>query len=507
MTTELKKQIKQQIDDLADDDILLSKISLYIKEQKESSTTAHFISKENVAKSIKRNINIVVPVVCDDMFEYINDDGTVQSIQEYICELYNDNEELVKNIKSNFYYGISLLEDEENENLANTLYRNMEKAIRMERIRLNDSVKKFLKSGNFPLVITTFGFPVIERELDLEKEASEWYNPNRRNDLPIMNDFNSTKVYHIFGGKTYSSWVYNEQTLLKFIHSLHSEDYGAKNLSNLLRKHGDEEARRLLVIGASLPNWLFRFFIYPMFEEDLKNVKGYWLSLDDIEKELDFFLKQNNYSGLTNLRVENRIDKIISEATCDGICEERQPAYKPKIFVSYKRETDDKAKADTINRVVSILQKQGVVWLDTERVSEGGTPYWADIKNAVENCDIFVPIVTSRYMEEYVNACDISILATEAIVNADQMQANDKDIVASLKPVLREAYYAIAYKKKCSPIVILDESENLNAGSVEIIAKDNADIRNLPCCIFGEHTILQHNDKNPILFNLPINKK
>ena len=383
------------------------------------------------------------------------------------------------------------------------MHRSIVEAINSGRIRLKTNVARFLRNGNFPIIITTFGFNLIEKELGLKKESTEWYNPNRRNDLPILNHERPRIVYHIFGGETHSSWVYNEQTLLKFMHSLHSEDYGAKNLSSLLRKHGNEEAKSLLVMGSSLPDWLFRFFVYPMYEDELKDVKGYWLSLDDIEEELDFFLERNNYTGQTNLRNGNRVETILAEATPEEMDHIANQSHKPKIFVSYKREVDNPQKAEEIQRVIDILCRQGVVWLDTKEVSDGGNAYWANIKNAVMNCDIFVPIVTERYLEEYLDAEDVSQVMPEDFINADNNNANDNSFIAGLKPVLREAFYAIAYGKLCSPVVIYDEKNNLNAGSVEAIAKDNNDPHNLPLCIFGEHTLLLHNDKKPVFFKLP----
>lgn len=506
MSENSKEQLKMQIDNLPDDDRVLSKVLSYLKDHAQTAPSERSIYKENVAQNIRNNINIIVPIVCDDMFEYVCDDGTVVSIQEYISTAYaeEDDDDLVEAIRNNYYYGISRLEKEKKEIFANTLYRNIGECVENGRIRLNESVSKFLRNGNFPLIITTLGFPVIENELKLKKGSSVWYNPNRRNDLPIVNNVVSTKVYHIFGGETYFSWVYNEHTLLKFMHSLHSEDYGAKSLFRFLRKYGNVAAKRLLVMGSSLPNWLFRFFIYPMFEEDLKNVKSYWLSLYDIETELDFFLEQNNYSGLTNLKMENRINDVIGNATCEDGQHNHNDAKEPNIFISYKRENDNEEKAEIINRVVEILQGQGVVWLDTEKVAVGGDPYWAKIKNAVKCCDIFVPIVTSKYIKEYENACDISELASKEPLNdAGLKEANDTSTVRRLNPVLREAYYAIAYKRICAPIVIFDEEEKLNPGSVEDIASDDTNSYNLPRCIFVERTILQHNDKSPAFFNLP----
>ena len=500
------KKIHSLVDSIADNESLLLLARDYISNLIVNIGKPHAINKRDVAKNIKRNLNIIVPVVCDDMYEYINENNEILTIGDLVCEKYlnGGNDEVINAIRDNFYYGISLLERTEKESLSNAIYRDIEDTIESGRIRLKRCVAKFLRNGNFPIIITTFGFNLIEKELGLGKDSEEWFNPNRRNDLPIQNNDGLRTVYHIFGGKTHSSWVYNEQTLLKFMHSLHSEDYGAKNLSSLLRKHGNEEAKSLLVLGSSLPDWLFRFFVYPMYEDELKNVKGYWLSLGDIEKELDFFLERNNYTGQTNLRNGNRVESIIADATPDGIEYIANQSKKPKIFVSYKREINNIQKAEEIQRVVDILNKQGTVWLDTQEVSEGGNAYWANIKNAVMNCDIFVPVVTVRYIEEYLDAEDMSQKIKEDFVNADNNNANDNSFISGLKPVLREAFYAIAYGKPCSPIVIYDEKANLDAGSVEAIAKDKNNPYNLPLSIFGEHTLLLHDDKKPELFKLPI---
>lgn len=502
---EIKELIHQQLEIISDDKKLMLSALDYISNLGKSLWPIRAINKRDVAKNIRRNLNIIVPVVCDDMFEYINEENEILSIKDFICEQYHngDNDEIIKAIRDNFFYGISLLEKSERESLSNAIYKGIEETIELGRIKLKTNVARFLRNGNFPIIITTFGFNLIEKELGLKKESTEWYNPNRRNDLPILNHERPRIVYHIFGGETHSSWVYNEQTLLKFMHSLHSEDYGAKNLSSLLRKHGNEEAKSLLVMGSSLPDWLFRFFVYPMYEDELKDVKGYWLSLDDIEKELDFFLERNNYTGQTNLRNGNRVETILAEATPDEIGHILNQSQKPKIFVSYKREVDNLQKAEEIQRVIDILCRQGVVWLDTQEVSDGGNAYWANIKNAVMNCDIFVPIVTERYIEEYLYAEDVSQITLEGFINADNSNANDSSHITDLKPVLREAFYAIAYGKKCSPIVIYNEKTNLNAGSVEAIAKDKNNPHNLPLCIFGEHTLLLHNDKKPVFFKLP----
>ena len=51
------------------------------------------------------------------------------------------------------------------------------------------------------------------------------------------------------------------------------------------------------------------------------------------------------------------------------------------------------------------------------------------------NCDIFVPIVTERYLEEYLDAEDVSQVMPEDFINADNNNANDNSFIAGLKPV------------------------------------------------------------------------
>ena len=483
----------------------LKKVLDYVQEIVDSAETAPVITDDSIQECIRDDSNIIVPIVCDDMFEYVVNEGESQTIGDFICEQNRGriNENVTKAIKTNFYFGLSLYEN--GRDRSNSLYKTIAEGFKSGKLRLRDSVKNFLRKGKFQLIVTTVGFPVIESCLDEMDYESEWYNPNRRNDLPLIKDSHSRVVYHIFGGKTPNAWVYNEQTLLKFVHALHSGDYGAKNLSNYLCGIGQEDIKRPLVLGATLPDWLFRFFIYPMYEEKIKESNGYWLSLTDIEKGLDLFLSRNKYIGQTNLREGNRVDAIItgSTSTFTEIATEEVTNKKPKIFISYKREEADTVMAETLERIIGILQKQGTVWLDTQKVSDAGNPYWANIKNAVRDCDLFVPLVTPRYINEYINIQDIDQYSGNPPADALYNDANDLDDIRALKPVIREAYYAIAYNKKMSPIVVIDKKNSLGVGSLEMIARDVNDPRNLPQSIFSEHTLLLHNDDKPSFFNLP----
>lgn len=506
-TLELKSQLIQEVERIAENEYYLQKALDYIQELGKRDNT---IGKKGgmVGEQIRDNLSLIVPVVCDDMYEYVAPDGVVKSINEYICDvLCKNDDESRKEILSNSYYGITFYEREQDDDVSHRLHSNIKQAVEKGKIKLKKQVEDFLIKGNFSLIITTFGFDVIEKIFPENNRYSEWYCPHERNDLPLKAQGGTHTIYHIFGGNSESSWVYNEPTLLRFVHSLHDSDYRAKNLSRYLCP-GDASLKRLLVLGSTLPDWIFRFFVYPMYEEQLQNTVGYWLSLNDVEKGLGLFLQRNRYSGQTNLRNDSLIEKIIKEATPDISSTDLHQNKSYKIFVSYKRELEDteesRKTSKILMRVINMLRKQGYIWYDLEQVSDGGNPYWANIKRAVQECDYFVPLVTKRYMDAYEDADDIESYAGNPISDASNNDANDDNNVTSLSPVVREAYYALAYKKKCVPIIIDDG--NLSAGEVEGIAKERKDNLNLPASIFVERTLLVHDDKEPSFFELDKNE-
>ena len=503
---DIKSQLQAMIEENSENEFFLQNALNAMQSWKSSSAQTIGSNGEKVGKLIKKFKNLIVPVVCDDMFEYVDDLNCTHTLNEFICQRYNDildNEEVKASIMENLYYGITLHEQDCNDSICSDLYNAYKEAVNNGRIRLKDSVMQFLRKGNFPVIITTMGFPVLEKCLYKGKNFnSEWYNPFDRNDLPLNTSEGMHTVYHIFGGKAEKQWAYNEQTLLMFVHALHSGDYGAKNLSNYLCGNVQEECKRLLALGSTLPDWLFRFFVYPMYEDKMKDVVGYWISLNNIELGLSQFLERNRYNGQANLKQEGEVENIMKEATDEKTVQQTELMQKYNIFMSYKREPDDKDAAKRLERVKEILAKQGSVWQDKEKVSDGGNPYWANIKKAVKRCNLFVPLITLRYLEDYRNAPDIERMAEERILDANKEESNDNDEVKNLKPVVREAYYALAYKKRCCPIVIDDGSGCLNGGTMEEIVKNMSDSRNLPLKIFYEHTILVHDNKNPVLFDL-----
>lgn len=475
------------------------------------------ISDDSIGIQIRNNIHRIIPVICDDVFEWIDQNGQSLSMKEFIYSLLAEcyGECIMDMFRNkNIYHSISYFENIRNTNVNTYLHDKISEATQKKQIRLKGIVKDFLIAGDFPIIITTFGFPLIEKifqEATGITSYSEWYNPSQRNDLPIIiKKDNPPVIYHIFGGETPYSWVYNEQTLLKFMHKLHDGDYSAKNLSNYLCTHN----KHLLIIGSSFPDWLFRFLIYPISERNFGQTDGYWLSLNSIEDELDFFLARNKYHGQKNLQEMERIDHILNNAISKGATEKgmAKPTLRYNIFVSYKREKDSEERESILNRVIQILKKQGEVWLDVKEVSDGGNPYWANIKRAIiDDCNLFVPLVTGKYLNEFKNVGDWDVLNNIPCEQTLSDDANDGNVIQDLPPVVREAYYALQAKKardktcnpiRFCPIVIVDEKTK-SAGNVEKTAKHKTKGISLPPDMFSEKTMQEYNDCSPKEFNLP----
>ena len=463
----------------------------------------------------------VVPVICDDMLEYVVDMNCIISFKDFVCRYcwdekskrisQDEKDKITTAIQTNFYYGMTLLENKSGR-FRTALYQKIDKAISTGKLRMKPKIKEFLKKANFPLIITTIGFSDIFNGI-FHDRIDRWYNPYGKNDIPLSEDVSSHFIYHIFGGERSDKWVYNEQTLITFMYALHNVDYGAKNIVNYLNGNSCDidKAKRLFVMGSILPDWIFRFLVYPMYKEFISDVGGYWISLSNLDESLDYFLDRNNYE----------IEKSGKE-TIDSFSEElieNTPALdsiprRGLAFVSYKRNdiqlgghTYWENKDSVFHRVLEHLENMGyTIWVDMEHTNSADTAYWAKIKEAVEKCQCFVPIVTKSYIEAFkeqqYKGCDINweLLLSDNPVNIPYNDNhNDSDAIQGVKsPLVREAYYALSFNHcKFLPLVML--GEGIDAGVVEKIAKDNTNHICLPHRIFVDRTLVEYDINNPLM--------
>lgn len=276
------------------------------------------MSQEEVRRIIISDMvkkrNSIVPVIGEDTIVY-QDEGTGKEIpfQEFIFSEFQKkyprvtvDDAALTSMKERGYYGLSLLSQYYNEqgrfldDFMDFVSKNA------SCIKLKDEVLDFLVTFNFPIIITTVCFDIIEQQLkgQIDSYKSIWYRLNAKNDtLP------SRCVYHIFGqARDGSKWVYDEDCLLTFLLSHNDKDHGATGLTDFLK----ENEKKLFVLGCNLPNWLFRFLWQPTQtgrNSNMKTTQGYWINKEKPEDSFENFLKKKNFSA------DEQVKDILVDAT------------------------------------------------------------------------------------------------------------------------------------------------------------------------------------------------
>lgn len=261
-------------------------------------------------------------------------------------------------------------------------------------IKLKDEVLDFLVTFNFPIIITTVCFDIIEQQLrgKIEGYKSIWYRLNKENStLPAR------CVYHIFGqAKDGSKWVSDEDLLLSFLLSHNNNDFGAKGLTDYLK----ENEKKLFVLGCNLPNWLFRFLWQPTQAGRAGNVKttqGYWINKEKPEDSFENFLKKKDSSA------DEQVKEILVDATrllqeeLKREAEERSNMIDAEehfdVFISYASKDRQIATA-----IFEALKNMNVkAWFDDGGEDEItlGQQYWA--KNAYQFSKNIISMAINRY--------------------------------------------------------------------------------------------------------------
>lgn len=365
----------------------------------------HIIISDMVKKR-----NSIVPVIGEDAIVY-KDKGTGKEFpfQEFILNEFQKKYPLVivddpvlTAMKERGYYGLSLLSQYYNEQgrFLDDFMDFVSKSALC--IKLKDEVFDFLVTFNFPIIITTICFDIIEQQLKghIESYKSIWYRLNKENStLP------SRCVYHIFGqAKDGTKWVSDEDLLLTFLLSHNHKEYGATGLTDFLK----ENEKKLFVLGCNLPNWLFRFLWQPTQtgrNSNLKTTQGYWINKEKPEDSFENFLKKKNYSA------DEQVKEILVEAT-KLFQEELEFAAKERssmndaeenfdVFISYASEDRQIATA-----IFEALKNMNVkAWFDDRGKGEitPGQKYWERIESGIRHSAHFMPIITGNWMHKLTN--------------------------------------------------------------------------------------------------------
>ena len=432
----------------------------------------------------------IVPIIGDDVIVY-KDNGDLGEIpfQEFILQEFQKKYPLVKvsdsdlvSMKERGYYGLSLMSQYYEWRFLDDFmdFVNENRAC----IELKDEVLNFLVTFNFPIIITTVCFDIIEQQLrgEIENYKSIWYRLNKENStLP------SRCVYHIFGqAKDGTKWVSDEDLLLTFLLSHNQKEYGATGLTDFLK----ENEKKLFVLGCNLPNWLFRFLWQPTQVGrigNLKTTQGYWINKEKPEDSFENFLKKKKFSA------DEQVKEILVDATQLLQEELRKEAEEHNsqidtseyfdVFISYASEDRQVATV-----VFETLKNMNVnAWFDDRGKGEitPGSPYWEKIKNGIKHSAHFMPIITGNWMHKLTST---SSLKDETNLVRDWLSECKK----SDSPTQLKANYSI-------PVIVKGSSYNevvITEGYIEQVAGFGV----LPNTLFNGIDMISFDEKNVSVF-------
>ena len=348
----------------------------------------------NFVKNIYRTK--IVPIVCEDMYEFVRKDGKTQSLHSYMIKYVLEQlnleqlkltmtEDELKSIIQDRYYGISLLKSIAKNDKAvikllydSVAYAEEEKVKICDGIRLKTEVREFLKAGNFPLIVTTNCFPIIESEL--EGYVSRWNRVDDKQDSIPTNC-----IFHLFGEADSSDgecWGHDDRRRLNFIKSSLSNDYSLSALKAEMKN------KVFFILGNDCPDWLFRFILLPLCD-NLYDSTSHHYGSDKTRKEepsLTQFLLEAQFEK------ENELNTFLGKVT-EKLKEMSTPKYEYDYFISHNNK--DNTIANEFAKLLKSKNKR--VWID-EYIDD--VYHWDQILEAIQKSEKFLLFITENYLEQ-----------------------------------------------------------------------------------------------------------
>lgn len=260
---------------------------------------------------------------------------------------------------------------------------------------ISDSLVKLLRTRFFPLVLTTSYDGYIEKLMkdiygDELRVMNFFENKGEMNKSKEFGTFVPT-LYYVFGkAERNLDFAFNEDDYMRILCKW-MDNNRPQGLIDYLR------TKKILAIGGKYENWYFRFFWYSLRQSLVPEQRegDVAMSLNEQEDErLLNYLKRinvNNHRGMAYEFVQN-----LSDSLCNPNQELLAAIHTSQfkklngIFISYAHEDYPIAC-----QIYSLLVSMGVpVWFDTDKLY-GGSHYDTRINNAISQCEIFMPILSS----------------------------------------------------------------------------------------------------------------
>lgn len=296
---------------------------------------------------------------------------------------------------SELYEDANFSRKEGNIKRKENIYNVISKTLEDFGMQLKDTLKELrelISTGYFRFVFTTSFSPVVEMIMN-----DQWGEENLRvlnvmdkwkNDIKDpVNDLLTPTVYYLFGkANSNNEFVVTDNDILKVLRRWQWDMRNSKILDATSNKY-------ILALGCDHDDWLFRFIWYTL--KGAKNIdQGSVCQYADNEN-LERYLKRNNI-------LETKDAKIFVNKIIDGLKRRHSDQHlrttpnSCDVFISYSRKDGDVADA-----LYKALTNKGLsVWYDKYNLGGKGGDFMEQIYTAIENCRMFVPILSQTISEQ-----------------------------------------------------------------------------------------------------------
>lgn len=298
------------------------------------------------------------------------------------------------------------------------IHTELAKAIKTAKFSINDvslQLIKLLRTGYFKFVFTTSFDPLVEiamREQWGDVRVKNIYDEDTENqDIENERDLNIPTVYYLFGKADKNTFVATDIDALDAVRRWLQRSSTSTLLNETARKY-------ILTLGCDHDDWLFRI-IWFILKGDANNLKDGYVAQYSDNKELERFLIRNK------ILINNDSIKVVDALTSE--LEKREETNRWKnpnhcdVFISYSRKDGQIAE-----ELYETLKQKGLdVWYDRINLAGRGDKYMAKILNAIQNCKVFIPILTTTITEQKGEKHPYRIEWDDAIACYKQLGRND----------------------------------------------------------------------------------
>lgn len=259
---------------------------------------------------------------------------------------------------------------------------------------ISDSLVRLLKTKFFPLVLTT-GFDGYVEKLMRKIYGKDLVVMNffeNKGDLRKNNEFDTLPptLYYVFGKAQASdelTFAYDDDDYIDALCKWMGSDR-PQGLIEYIKK------KKILVIGGNNKDWYFRFFWRSLRKSLLERKDDVAISLGGECDLLEFLDRNNinNHGGTARKFMKKLSNKLCNpdNALLKDIHEGRYRQF-GGLFISYAHED-----YPIVCRIHAFLVSLNIkVWFDNVNL-QGGAAYDERIHNAISQCKIFMPILSSN---------------------------------------------------------------------------------------------------------------